>query len=115
MTISDSEFREMPEEQVTRGMYRSIVHTKNLMMAILNFTDGPWDQPQPFHSHPHEQIAYIAEGEIVFYCEDRPETHLKAGDIYAVPSGKQHTVKLLTEKVRIVDTFTPVREDFLKT
>jgi hypothetical protein len=38
---------------------------------------------------------------------------LKAGDMFEVPSGKLHTIKLLTEKARLVDSFSPIREDFL--
>ncbi|MBN1696925.1 MAG: hypothetical protein JW881_05385 [Spirochaetales bacterium] len=32
----------------------------------------------------------------------------------AVPSGKKHTVKILTERVRLIDSFHPVRGDFLE-
>ena len=114
MSISKSEFKQLPKEQIKEGVTRSVVYTKNLMMAIIDFNTGPWVDPEPFHFHPHEQIAYVAKGEIVFYCEGRPEEHLKEGNVYAVPSGKKHTVKLLTKEVRLIDSFTPIREDFLK-
>jgi quercetin dioxygenase-like cupin family protein len=84
------------------------------MTVLIDFSNGPWDGPEPPHSHPHEQTSYVAEGEIIFYCEGEKGQHLKAGDMFAVPSGKMHTVKLLTPRVRLVDSFTPVREDFLK-
>lgn len=113
MTVSSSEYRQQPEEKVSEGLSRTLVYTEHLMMAILDFTGGPWNEPEPFHSHPHEQIAYVAEGEIVFYCEGRDDAHLKAGDTYAIPSGQKHTIRLLTENAKIIDTFTPVREDFL--
>ena len=106
-------FDEVPYEKVREGLERKIIHTNNLMTVLIDFTDGPWDKPEPPHSHPHEQTSYVAEGEIIFYCEDEPDQHLKAGDMFAVPSGKKHTVKLLTPKVRLVDSFNPIREDFL--
>jgi quercetin dioxygenase-like cupin family protein len=106
--------KQQPGQKIKEGLYRSLIHTENLMLAVVDFTNGPWEQPEPYHSHPHEQASYVAEGEIIFYCEGEPEQHLKAGDMYAVPSGKKHTVKLLTEKVRLIDSFYPVREDFLK-
>ncbi len=84
------------------------------MLAIIDFTNGPWEEPEPYHSHPHEQVSYVAKGEIIFYCEDREDQHLKEGDVYAVPSGKKHTVKILTEQVRLIDSFNPVREDFIR-
>lgn len=107
-------FDEVPYEKVRDGLERKIIHTDNLMTVLIDFTDGPWDEPEPPHSHPHEQTSYVAEGEIIFYCEGQPDQHLKAGDMFAAPSGRKHTVKLLTPKVRLVDSFTPIREDFLK-
>ena len=50
---------------------------------------------------------------IIFYCEGEPEQHLKEGDMFAVPSGKNHTIKLLTREARLIDSFNPIREDFL--
>lgn len=103
---------QQPVQKVSEGMYRSFIHTENLMLVIIDFTDGPRKEPEPYHSHPHEQASCIAEGEILFYCEGRKPQHLKSGDMFAVPSGKKHTVKILTQKVRLIDSFHPVREDF---
>jgi quercetin dioxygenase-like cupin family protein len=41
------------------------------------------------------------------------EIPLKEGDLFAIPSGIPHTVKTLTPVVRIIDSFTPLRKDFL--
>ena len=106
--------KQTPLKKVKEGLYRSLIHTDKLMTCVIDFTNGPWEEPDPYHSHPHEQTSYVAEGEIIFYCEDQSEQHLKAGDMFAVQSGKKHTVKVLTEKVRLIDSFHPVREDFLE-
>ncbi len=102
-----------PAEQVRPGLSRKIIHTGELMTVVIDFSDGPWDKPEPPHNHPHVQTSYVAEGEIIFYCEDEPDAHLKAGDMFAVPPNKMHTVKLLTKNVRLVDSFNPLRNDFL--
>ncbi len=104
---------EVLPQPVRPGLTRRIIHTGDLMTVILDFSDGPWDAPEPPHSHPHVQTSYVAEGEIIFYCEGEPEQHLKAGDAFAVPSGKKHGIRLLSKTARLVDNFTPVREDFL--
>ena len=106
-------FDEVPYEVVREGLQRKIIHLDNLMTVLIDFTDGPWEKPEPPHSHPHEQTSYVAEGEIIFFCEGEPDQHLKAGDMFAAPAGRAHTVQLLTEKVRLVDSFNPIREDFL--
>jgi mannose-6-phosphate isomerase-like protein (cupin superfamily) len=106
-------FDETPSEKVRPGLERKIIHTGELMTVVIDFTDGPWENPEPPHSHPHVQTSYMASGEIIFYCEGEPDQHLKAGDMFAVPSGKSHTVKLLTKNVRLVDSFNPLRTDFI--
>ncbi len=106
-------FDKAPYEIVREGMQRKIIHTANLMNVLIDFTDGPWEHPEPYHSHLHEQTSYVAAGEIIFYCEGEKQQHLKAGDMFAVPSGLRHTIQLLTREARLVDSFTPVREDFL--
>ena len=42
------------------------------------------------------------------------QQQLGPGDLFTVPPNVPHTVRLLTERVRLVDCFTPLREDFLK-
>jgi quercetin dioxygenase-like cupin family protein len=106
-------YHEMPVEQIREGAERRIGHTDNLMMVVIDFHDGPKDQPDPPHSHPHEQVCYVAEGEIIFLMGDR-QTRLGPGDLFLVPSGEPHSIQQLTERVRLVDCFTPIREDFLK-
>ncbi len=111
--MSVLQFNKVPFEKVKEGLGRKIIHTNNLMTVLIDFSNGPWEEPEPPHSHPHEQTSYVAAGEIVFYCEGEPDQHLKPGDMFAVPSGKMHTIKLLTEKARLIDSFNPLREDFL--
>lgn len=106
-------YNEVPPVKVKDGLERKIIRTDDLMTVVIDFSNGPWEMPDPPHSHPHQQTSYVAEGEIIFYCEGEPDQHLKAGDMYAIPSGLKHTVKLLTKKVRLIDSFYPVREDFL--
>ncbi|MBT3245086.1 MAG: hypothetical protein HN352_18225, partial [Bacteroidetes bacterium] len=48
-------FSEVPYETVREGLERKIIHTENLMTVLIDFSDGPWDKPEPPHSHPHEQ------------------------------------------------------------
>ena len=106
-------YDEMPVEQVRRGVERRIGHTDRLMIVVIDFHDGPTAQPDPPHSHPHEQVSYVAAGEVLFVL-DGQETRLGPGDVFLVPSGKPHTIQQLTEHVRLVDCFTPIREDFLE-
>lgn len=99
-------------EPIAEGRERYHAHTDNLMMVVIDFSDGPAEAPDPPHSHPHEQVTYVAAGELLFFVDGEP-TRLTAGDLITVPGGVPHTIQLLTQTVRLVDTFTPLREDFL--
>jgi len=98
---------------VKDGLSRRFVCTDNLMMVVIDFTNGPWPEPEPVHHHVHEQTTYVAEGEIVFFCEGEPAQRLKAGDMFWVPSGKKHGIQLLSVSAKLIDSFNPIRQDFL--
>ena len=102
-----------PREAIAPERERYISHTNNLMMVVIDFNDGPNDEPDEPHHHPHEQITYVAEGELLFFLNGIPH-HLSSGDMITVPSNVPHMVQPLTEKVRLVDTFNPIREEFLQ-
>ncbi|WP_416357583.1 cupin domain-containing protein [Aureimonas phyllosphaerae] len=87
---------------------RIVCWTPELMMVEFRFEAGGvgW-----LHEHPHVQSSYVAEGAFEVTVDGRTET-LRAGDCFIVPSGLRHGVKAL-EKGRLVDTFTPFRQDFL--
>jgi quercetin dioxygenase-like cupin family protein len=100
-------------EKFRDGFERRIIHTRDLMTVVIDIDNGPWTAPDPYHAHPHEQITYLAEGEILFLAEGQEARRMTAGDLFAVPSGMPHSIQLLSHTARLVDTFNPIREDFL--
>ncbi len=106
-------YKNAPVQYPVKGIERRMVHLEKVLTAVLDFSNGPQSEPDPMHSHPHEQTSYIAEGEVLFFMEGEEAQHLKAGDMFYVPSNKMHCIQLLTERARLVDSFSPVREDFI--
>jgi quercetin dioxygenase-like cupin family protein len=106
-------YKEAQATQVRENVERRLIHTEHLMMTVFDFTGGPQTQPDPPHSHPHEQITHVVAGEVIFLIEDQ-QAHLVPGDLVSIPAGKPHSIQLLTPTVRLVDCFTPIREDFLQ-
>jgi mannose-6-phosphate isomerase-like protein (cupin superfamily) len=100
-------------EKLSPDFERSIAYLENLMVVVCDFMNGPMKNPEPLHSHPHEQITYIAEGEVIFYL-DQKEQKMITGDIIIIPSGVPHCIKTLTNHVRLIDSFNPLRKDFLQ-
>lgn len=111
--MSVLKYSEMPFTRFRPGCERRLGLTDHLMMVVVDFSDGPQSKPDPPHSHPHEQVSYVVEGEIIIVM-DGQQTQLGPGDMFMVPSCMPHTIQLLTEHARLIDCFTPVREDFLK-
>jgi len=65
----------------------------------------------PEHTHPHEQVGYMIEGEAVFTIEGQSYP-VKAGQMWRFPGGLPHQVTVGDRPMRVVETFSPVREDF---
>ncbi len=102
-------------QEIAPGARRKLIHTDHLMMVIVEFTGGPAEVPDPFHDHPHEQVSFVAEGRLRLFMKGYQERELQEGDMFAVPSGIPHTIQTLSPVVRLVDCFTPLRQDFLET
>src|SRR4030066_1434635 len=93
-------------EKISPVFERRIAHLNNLMIVVCDFTNGPAKEPDKPHSHPHEQISYVAEGELYLFLEE--ERHLLSkGDIFTVPSGIPHCIQTISKFVRLIDAFSP--------
>lgn len=98
--------------QVNATTTRKMNYLNDLMVCIVDIK-GPQAEPDPVHSHPAEQMSYIAEGDALVIIGDQSQK-LKAGDIFAVPSNVPHTVQALGPRLLLIDSFNPIREDFIK-
>ena len=106
--------RASPPTKVSPEGHRSwIGHSDHLMMVAAEIGGGPAAKPNTPHSHPHEQIGYLEEGELIVWVGDEQE-RVGPGDFWIIPGGKPHTVQLLSKSAKLVECFTPIREDFLK-
>ena len=66
----------------------------------------------PMHSHPHEQMGMVIEGSIELEI-DGERRSVSPGDAYHVRSNVLHGGKAGDGPVRVVEVFSPPREDFL--
>ena len=98
--------------ETNANIIRKVIHLKDLMFTVIEFSNGPMKEPDPPHNHPHEQISYVAAGKLKLFIEDR-EYLLSEGDVFKVESNLNHSIQTLTEFVKLIDGFSPIREDFL--
>lgn len=68
------------------------------------------DARLPEHSHPHEQIVNMLEGTYELVVDGTSHV-LEAGDVLVIPGGAVHGGRAHTS-CRILDVFSPVREEY---
>ena len=65
----------------------------------------------PSHSHPHEQVGVVLQGELEFTIAGEVQM-LRPGDPYIIPGGVPHNVKVGPQPAQVMDVFSPVREEY---
>jgi len=96
---------------VDKNIRRKQIWLDKLMHVLVEIKAGA---AAPIHQHPHEQTGYILQGTLKVIVNYK-EKILKAGEGYLVPPNTPHGVEVLGDKDALIfDTFTPIREDFLK-
>jgi len=86
---------------------RAIAGT-NLMLSVVRLEPGSIVQD---HSHPHEQMGMLIEGQLEFTVGGLTRI-LAPGDMWRIPGGVVHRVKALDRPALALDVFHPVREDY---
>ncbi len=99
--------RDLESRELLPGTEARFVHSDRMTVAHWRF-DPNVDLPE--HSHPHDQITNIIEGEFELTVDGEPEI-LRAGHYRVIPPNSVHSGRSITS-CRIIDVFSPVREDF---
>ena len=100
----------IPVEYVAEGIERQMLVGDQMMICRFRFK--PF-LVTPEHDHPHEQMTIVERGKVRFFIEGK-EQIAKAGDVLHFPSQCWHGATMMDEEVVLIDIFTPLREDFLK-
>lgn len=89
------------------GFLGAFLHTDNMTVADWSVEAGA---TFPEHSHAHEQISIVVEGEFELTIEGETEV-LRPGRVAIIPSEASHSGRAVTD-CTIIDVFSPVREDY---
>ena len=101
---------EVPWEEMENGWRRQVLFSGQLTFVVLD-AKGPTSGPVELHNHVHDQISYVMEGDIEAHIGDETK-RISTGGFYRVPSNAPHGVQVLSERLLLIDAFTPPREDF---
>jgi quercetin dioxygenase-like cupin family protein len=101
----------IPFQELKPGVSRRILgYIDQLMLVEMRFKKGTIGEP---HGHPHAQTGYVLQGSFEVQMGEKKEI-LREGDCYLVEPHVIHGVVCLEDDSRLLDVFTPKREDFLK-
>jgi quercetin dioxygenase-like cupin family protein len=99
---------------LVHGVDLKLIAGDNTMLSFVTLEPGA---VVPFHSHPHEQMGTVLEGELVFYIGGSDEEHgriMRPGETWLVPGNTLHGARNASEKPCVaLDIFGPVREDYV--
>lgn len=87
---------------------RILCHVPEMMMVEVAFEAGSIGPP---HSHVHTQSSFVAEGRFKVTIDGSTRV-VSTGEAFVVASNLTHGVEAL-EAGRLIDAFSPRREDFL--
>ena len=97
-------------EQINEGMRRQILgFDDSIMMVKIEFLKGGVGT---VHTHVHSQCSYVVNG-VFEFNNDGIKKVVKSGDGLYMEPDIPHGVICLEEGI-LIDTFSPVRADFLK-
>jgi quercetin dioxygenase-like cupin family protein len=100
----------LPGKEIAPGALMRPLAGAHTMFSCVDFTPGA---VVPLHSHPHEQLGVVLQGELEMEIGGERRA-LRPGDAYVIPGGVQHGARAHAGPVRVLDVFYPLREDYLK-
>lgn len=96
-----------PVEMLPGVWRRTLSYGQRLMMVQTTLKEGA---VVPVHSHPHEQVTYIVEGQLSMEVDGQTYM-LGPGDSLLLPGDVKHGATAI-ERTLVIDTFSPPREDY---
>ncbi len=94
-------------KEIVPGYSAKFIHTDHMTFSFFDVKAGA---ALPEHSHPHEQVAQVLEGEFELTVEGKP-FRLLPGTVFVIPSNIKHSGLAITD-CKLLDVFNPVREDY---
>src|SRR5687767_4094571 len=101
------QLHELPSKEVFPGFTGRFIHGDKSTVAFWEITAG---SRVPLHSHIHEQVTHIIEGELQMNIGGVKYNFI-AGTVHVIPSNVEHDA-LAIINCKVIDVFTPVREDY---
>ncbi|PKV52535.1 Cupin domain-containing protein [Aquimarina sp. MAR_2010_214] len=94
-------------KKIMEGFKGKFIHTEHTTLAFWEIKKGA---VLPLHSHIHEQTTQVLEGKLELTIGEETNIY-ENGFVAVIPPNVVHSGIALTD-CRVLDTFSPVREDY---
>ena len=101
------DFSSLDQRELLPGFRVHMVHSDAMTFAHWDIDAG---SELPEHSHPHEQVCNVLEGEFELTIDGETQI-VRPGKVAIIPPNAIHAGKAVTA-CRVLDVFSPVREDY---
>ena len=100
-------FNDIEIKEIAPGYFSKLIHTDN---NTINFIAVKAGNSVPLHTHIHQQMCFVLEGlfELTVNGEAR---QLDKSQYAIVPPNVEHGGLAITD-CKLIDIFSPVREDY---
>ncbi|MFQ5408697.1 MAG: cupin domain-containing protein [Anaerolineales bacterium] len=102
------EVEQREPKEIVPGVRIRTAWGDKMLLSIVDIDPGA---SVPNHSHPHEQAGAVLSGVITMTIADE-ERELGPGESYVIPGGVEHSAVGGPDGVRVMDVFSPVREEY---
>ena len=101
-------FSNIDTKEIAPGFFSKLIHTET---NTINFIEVKAGCSVPRHRHVHEQCAFVIDGKFEFIINDEAPQVLDNGLFVVIPSNVWHSGTAVTD-CKLIDIFSPVREDY---
>lgn len=105
--MSFKNLNDIEEREIVPGYRARFLHSENMTLAFWDVDPGA---ALPEHSHPHEQIANVLEGQFELTVAGKSRI-LEPGQVAVIPSDISHSGRAITA-CKLLDVFHPCRDDY---
>ncbi len=101
------QLKDLAVKVLIEGYNAKLIHTANNSFSFVDVEEG---KTLPEHSHMHQQVSMVLEGEFELTVDGIPYL-LKQGDVFLIPPHTKHS-GYATMNAKLLDVFYPEREDY---
>lgn len=102
-------YPDVPTIELVPGIKAHIVSAEKI---TLSFAIGEPNARLSPHRHQNEQMLIVLEGAIDLVIDGK-QYHLERGDVAVLPSNTEHGAYASDKGCRVIDVFSPPRQDFV--